>query len=103
MDPTSLIPLRELPHRLPRRPNGRMVSLSAIYRWIARGCLAPDGQRIRLAVTRIGGSTFVDPAALDLFTSRLSGQPTEVEPPRSSAARRRAVEAAEKQLAAQGV
>lgn len=33
----KLIPLSEVPKRLPPRPSGRRVHVSAVYRWVQRG------------------------------------------------------------------
>ena len=49
----TLIPLREAPRRLPPRPNGKRVHISACYRWISRGV-----RGFRLEAIRIGKRYF---------------------------------------------
>ena len=62
----TLIPLREAPRRLPPRPNGKRVHISACYRWITRGV-----RGVRLEAIRIGGSTYTSLEALQRFADHL--------------------------------
>ncbi len=61
----NLIPLREVPRRLPRRPNGRPLHISAVYRWVQRGV-----RGVRLEAIRIGGTTYTSVEALQRFAER---------------------------------
>ena len=62
-----LIPIREVSHRLPTRPNGKPVHISAVYRWIQRGV-----QGVRLEYIKIGGTTYTSKEALQRFADRRS-------------------------------
>ena len=55
----TLIPLREAPRRLPPRPNGKRVHISACYRWISRGV-----RGVHLESIKVGGSTYTSLEAL---------------------------------------
>lgn len=41
-------------HWVPRRPNGKPVNQSTLWRWIHKGLAGTDGDRIKLAVTYAG-------------------------------------------------
>jgi hypothetical protein len=77
----TLIPLREAPRRLPPRPNGKRIHISACYRWISRGV-----RGVRLEAIRIGGTTYTSLEALQRFGQRIDGDstpgPEESLPPR---------------------
>lgn len=62
-----LIPVREAPRHLPKRPNGKWLHVSACYRWITRGV-----QGVVLESIRIGGTTYTSLEALQRFGDRLS-------------------------------
>lgn len=63
----SLIPLHEVPQRLPPRPSGRPIHMSTVYRWIQRGV-----RGTRLESIRIGGTTYTSIEALQRFADRQS-------------------------------
>jgi hypothetical protein len=63
----KLIPLSETPRHLPKRPNGKRLHISAIYRWIKQGV-----RGIRLEALRLGGTTYTSSEALQRFASQLS-------------------------------
>ena len=65
----TLIPIREAPRHLPKRPNGKRIHISACYRWISRGV-----RGVRLDSIKIGGSTYTSIEALQRFANRLSGR-----------------------------
>ncbi len=65
----SLIPLREAPRRLPPRPTGKRVHISACYRWVSRGV-----RGIRLEAIRVGGTMYTSLEALQRFADRLGPQ-----------------------------
>lgn len=58
----TLIPIRDVPRRLPLRPTGRRLHISAVYRWIQRGVGG-----VRLEAIRIGGTTYTSIEALQRF------------------------------------
>lgn len=58
----QLIHIRNVPKLLPKRPNGKRVHISAVYRWIQRGICG-----VRLEVVKIGGSTYTSVEALQRF------------------------------------
>lgn len=58
----ELIPIRLVPRRLPPRPSGRSVHVSAVYRWVQRGV-----RGVRLDAIRIGGTTYTSQEALQRF------------------------------------
>ena len=61
----QLVPIRELPNRLPRRASGRKVHISACYRWIRQGV-----RGVRLEAVKIGGTTYTSLEALQRFGDR---------------------------------
>lgn len=63
----TLIPIREAPRHLPKRPNGKRIHTSACYRWISRGV-----RGVRLDSIKIGGSTYTSMEALQRFGDRLA-------------------------------
>ena len=63
----SLIPIREAPRHLPKRPNGKRIHISACYRWISRGV-----RGVQLDSIKIGGSTYTSMEALQRFGDRLA-------------------------------
>lgn len=63
----QLIPIREVPRRLPPRPTGRPVHISAVYRWVQRGIRGTC-----LEAIRIGGNTYTSIEALQRFGNRLN-------------------------------
>lgn len=77
---------------------------STVTRWILEGCKARDGNRIRLAATRVGSRWLVRPADLDTFFAALAAEPasgdsTDPTPTQPSASR---AAAAAKELARRG-
>lgn len=62
-----LVAITEVPARLPRRPNGRKVHVSAVYRWASRGI-----RGTKLEVVRIGGTTYSSIEALQRFADALT-------------------------------
>lgn len=60
----ELIELKQVTHRLPRRPNGRRVHIATIYRWVNGGV-----QGHRLEAMKIGGTTYTSLEAMERFVS----------------------------------
>lgn len=46
-------------HLVPRRPDGKRVNPSTMWRWIHKGLEGLDGDRIKLAVTYVGCRPYV--------------------------------------------
>lgn len=65
-----LVSLSQARQRLiPRRPDGKPVAPSTVWRWIKKGLAGPDGARIRLEVTYVGRRPYVSAEAIrDFFT-----------------------------------
>lgn len=64
----KLIPVREVPKYLPRRPNKKTIHISAIYRWAHKGL-----QGHKLEIIRIGGTSYTSREAIQRFADALSG------------------------------
>ncbi|MBP3955037.1 hypothetical protein J8F10_07045 [Gemmata sp. G18] len=96
VDPTALS-LSAVARRLPGR-NGTHANPSTVARWVHKGATAPDGQRVKLAAVRIGGTLYVTERALADFLTALNGPATTEVPPRSPAARRKAADEAVRKL-----
>ena len=62
-----LIRIHDVPRRLPRRPTGKQVHISAVYRWIKRGV-----RGVFLESVKIGGSTYTSEEALQRFADQRS-------------------------------
>jgi len=93
IDNETLIPIREAPRLLPRRPNGRRVHISACYRWIQRGV-----RGVRLEAIRIGGTMYTAVEALERFGLRLSCEGSESHLLPESSTRKRQVNQASQRL-----
>ena len=57
---------------IPRRPDGKPVNASTVWRWIRKGLEGLDGQRIKLSVVYVGARPFVTQAAIDQFFQALT-------------------------------
>ena len=102
----ELVPLPKVPKLLPRRPNGKRLHISTVYRWAQRG--VRDG--IRLETLRIGGTTYTSRQALQRFAEALSSSDGDTatmdhdpptvhhRPPGTAARRRSSAVAAKKQV-----
>jgi len=90
-----LIPVRDVPRRLPRRPNGKTVHISAVYRWIQRGV-----RGVRLEAIRIGGTAYTSEEALQRFGERQSQVDGTVSaaPEPTTKARRQQIERAHREV-----
>ena len=80
----NLLLIREVPRRLPHRPTGRPVHISAVYRW-----MQPGIRGVRLEAIKIGGLTYTSIEALQRFFNRLSPAPGELPTPVQPSARPR--------------
>ena len=95
----EVIPVEDLPNILPKK-RGRKLHYSTVYRWCSRGC-----RGVKLETFLYGGTICTTPEAITQFFERLNAtrsgsQPT---PTRTPAARRRASEAAARELERMGV
>ena len=98
----QLLSTDDIAERLPKR-NGKKVHRSTLLRWIHRG-VTVQGERVRLRATRIGAGYYVDPEDLDDFIAAQNPANGPTPPPtRSPAKRRRASEAAARELERMGV
>ena len=93
----NLIPIRDVPRRLPPRPTGKRVHISAVYRWIQRGV-----QGVRLEYIKIGGTTYTSKEALQRFADRHTGNggPSQETQLPATATRRKQIERAEREVEA---
>lgn len=87
----ELIPIRLVPRRLPPRPNGRPVHISAVYRWVQRGV-----RGVRLDAIRIGGTTYTSEEALQRFST--TSDASTFAPPPTTVARAAQIERATRRL-----
>jgi hypothetical protein len=53
------------------QPNGSPISPATSYRWIGKGILAKDGQRVRLEAVRLGRELVTTEAAVQRFLDEL--------------------------------
>ncbi len=102
-------PLTRLARRVPTyRSDNTPTSLSCLVRWVLTGVKLPNGARIRLEAARLSGRWISTPAALARFiqaqTPALgSGESKNTTTTRTLSARQRAIERADRELAAAGI
>ena len=102
----SVIPLGEVPSRIPPGRGGRRVNLSTVNRWALRGVGG-----VRLETVVCGGRRYTDRAAIARFIERTTAARERPQtspaasqaPPAPAKDRRRSVTAAEEGLARAGV
>jgi hypothetical protein len=97
----TVLPFSQAAKRIPSLRSGRPVSPATLWRWSSVGCLARDGQRVRLETVRIGGSTCTSLEALQRFFARLTGEEAPAQPAPRPAGERHA--AAVKRLETSGI
>jgi hypothetical protein len=93
----ELLSLAEAARTVPGK-SGRGVNPSTVWRWALRGV-----NGTRLEVLRLGGRTCTSRQALQRFYERCTTAAIGVTPTATPAIRRKAVEAAERELAADGI
>lgn len=95
----SPIPLSVAARGVPNRAGGRGISVPTVWRWAQRGI-----RGVRLETVMIGGVRMTTDDALQRFysatTAATDGRPLTT---RTPAARERAIAAAERELAADGI
>ncbi len=69
----ELIPVQELPARLPPARSGRRLHRAAVWRWVTDGLKGPEGGRVRLEALRMGRRWVTSKQAVARFFRRLSG------------------------------
>ncbi len=89
----TLIPLRDVPKRLPPRTNDRRLHISAVYRWATRGV-----RGVVLETIRIGGTTFTSVQALQRFAEAQSRDSSSTPAGPSTQARQRAIASASERV-----
>ncbi len=89
--------LSAVARRLPGRSGGR-ANPSTVARWVHKGATAADGQRVKLAAVRVGGTLYVTERALADFLAALNGPTAPEAQQRSPAARRKAADEAVRKL-----
>ena len=85
----DLIAFSEVPKCLPRRPNGKTIHISAVYRW----AFGKGIRGIVLESVRIGGTTYTSREALQRFADAITGRRTETSSPISRMTRTRHAQA----------
>ena len=95
----AVVTLTQATQHLPRRRKGKRPAVSTIFRWAQHGC-----RGIRLETIQVGGSKCTSIEALQRFCERLTQDANpQAEPTRTIARRRRAAEAAVRELEREGV
>jgi hypothetical protein len=68
----EVITFAEAVRRLPSLRAGKRIAPSTIWRWYQSGCRSRSGQRVKLEVVQIGGTTCTSAEALARFFQKLS-------------------------------
>jgi hypothetical protein len=99
IDPNKerLISFQDASKESTRRRGGKKIHLSTWYRWTTRGC-----KGIRLESLQYGGTRVTSREAIARFFQRLTDAPVELPRP-TPTRRRRAAEAAERELQEEGI
>jgi hypothetical protein len=95
----TVFPLSKAPNHTPLSSSGKKLHVATVFRW-------KDGIRgVKLETIRIGGTLYTTAEALQRFFERLSATDAgpEAAPLRSPAARRKAIERADRELTSLGV
>ncbi len=92
MSEETLIPIGQVPQKLPPRPSGKSVHVTSVYRWINHGV-----RGVKLESLKVGGTTYTSTEALQRFAEGLS-HPGNVSTPPYSLARLREIERAAREV-----
>jgi hypothetical protein len=97
--------LSEASARVPSFRAHHKTHVSTVVRWITKGALAPDGQRVRLQAARIGGRWITSVEALERFIHALTPAAKSADTPRQPTSRQQASrqQAVDRQLDALGI
>jgi hypothetical protein len=68
----QLLRISEVAKLAGRGRGGRPINFSTIWRWILRGCRAPDGSIVRLDALKVGGHLCSSVQAFQRFCEQLS-------------------------------
>lgn len=68
----TVLSLHQAAQRVPPFRSGRPTSTTTVWRWIVEGLLGPDGARLHLEGTRIGGRWVTSVERLAAFAERLT-------------------------------
>ena len=101
----STITLSQAAALLPPGRNGARPTLGCLLRWVLHGAKSPTGERVRLEAVRLGGRWITSRESLNRFAQKLT-PPLEGEAPpapRTPSQRRRASEAAARELEKMGL
>ena len=94
----NVFPLGDLPKHAPKRRGNKTLNKSTGFRWAKDGRKAADGSIVKLPTIRVAGSLCTSTEAFQAWCERLSVGGGEPASPRTTSARRRAVEAADREL-----
>ena len=83
-DSEKLLTFGEVVKRLPKSRSGKSLHPNTLWRWAKKGLKAPNGELVRLEITKVGGRNCTSLAALNRFFEQLEEDETDVEPRRSS-------------------
>lgn len=101
LDRERLVPLADVPARLPPTRRGKKIHLSAVYRWTTRGLAG-----VKLETLQVGGRRCTSLEALQRFFTALSAHKGladhDRDPRRSPTKRQRDHERADRRLAEGG-
>lgn len=101
----ELLSLAQAAKLIPPARTGKRCHISTLVRWVIKGAKAPSGEIVRLEAVRLPRGWMTTRAAIEEFiralTPDLSGD--RPKPPRSPAARERALRRAEAELAKVGI
>ena len=84
---------------IPRRPNGRPVDPSTVWRWVRKGLAGVGSDRIKLPITYCGQSPYVTAEDVAEFFSRV----TEAKTKRHSRTQAQAADVSDAELQAAGL
>ncbi len=102
----TIIPLGEVPSRLPPGRSGKPLTFSAVWRWALKGVKTPQGV-VKLETVKVGGRLLTSEQALQRFAERQSGWLGDSAParalPRTPGKRQRASERAAEKLEEIGI
>jgi hypothetical protein len=93
--------LSQAARRFPSTRRGRPVTLGCLLRWVLEGARTADGRRVRLEAARVGGRWLTTAGAITRFVAAQTPDldaPAAAPSPRSAGLRRRAAEAAGREL-----
>jgi Protein of unknown function (DUF1580) len=110
MDSSSTVPeykkLSSFQDRIPGHRKNSRLHPATLVRWCLRGVRLPDGSRVKLQAVRVGCRWLTTDAWFDKFITTLTEAYTgceDTQSPRSPTQRRRAAEAADRELKAMGI